>query len=292
MKKLITITLLLFLSVVTYKADAQLLVEFTANEGLQTAIEFTKSNLDFQSPTLTAVATSNQEVEASGFAVSPGMNLTNGKSEAWVYVILDEVTEETAVIGVVRIIIAFQAIDLSNDGGFEIPEFVTEPMKDNWRDTDVLVDDLSANETFQNYIKSNPTAEPQTSALSINTSNPFYMNNYPYWINTFGENEEFVCYTDALTGETDCQTITSVTPIIIVSNSFSPNPATNSISLKRDNIEILNTIKIFDTFGNIVYYSNEVSTSDINVSNLASGSYSIIYEYDNQIKTEKLIIKK
>lgn len=292
MRKLITIITVVFISLITYKADAQFLAKYTAEEGLKTAIDFTKSDLDFTSPVLTAIATMKQESEVSGFTIKPGMSLTNGKSEAWVYVIMDETSDETAVIGVVKIIVAFQAIDLSSDGGFEIPGFVTEPITDKWRDTDVLVDDLAANKTFQNYIKANPTAEPQTTALSVNTVNLLYRTNYPYWINTFGENENFICYTDALTGETDCQTLSSVKPIETVSNTFSPNPATNYISLKYDNNEILNSIKIYDTFGNIVYQSNELNINNIDVTNYASGSYSIVYEFDNKIKTEKLIIKK
>lgn len=292
MKKIVIAFTAILLHLITYNADAQLLSPYTAEEGLETAIDFTKSDLNFTTPVITAIATSNQEIDVSGITVNPGMNLTDGKSEAWVYVILDETTNETAVIGVVKIFIAFQALDLSNDGGFEIPEFVTEPITDDWIDTDDLVDDLASNQSFQNYIKTNPTAEPQTTALSVNTSNPLYMNNYPYWINTFGENENFICYTDALTGETDCLILSSVKPIEKVANTFSPNPATNSISLIYESNEILTSLKIYDIFGNIVYHSNEININSIDVSDLANGSYSVVYEFENHIQTEKLIIKK
>jgi hypothetical protein len=293
MKKLNLILAILFLFLIYSNAEAQLLAKYTADEGLETAIEFTKSDLDFQSPVLIAVATMKQEVEASGITVKPGMSITNGKSEAWVYVILDEDTEETAVVGVIKIFVAFQALDLSNQSGFEVPGFVSEPITGNWIDSEEIVDDVSANSTYQNYIKANPTAEPQTSALSVNTTNSMYMMNYPYWINTFGENEDLVCYTDALTGETDCQTISNVKYVESITNSFAPNPANNYINIKlNNNTSKFDNIRIVDIFGNIVYQTSNPSISLINVTSLANGSYTIMYEYKNKIEIEKLLIQK
>lgn len=293
MKISISLLTILFLFVINSNADAQLLAKYTANEGLETAIEFVETDLNFESPVLTAVATMKQELEVSGFTVKPGMSPTDGKSEAWVYVFLNEDTEETAVIGVTKIIFAFQALDLSNQDGFEIPGFVSEPITDDWRDSDQLVDDISANATYQNYIKANPTAEPQTSALSVNTTNSLYIMNYPYWINTYGDNDEFVCYTDALTGETDCQTVSNVKQVESISNSFAPNPAISYINLKLDNRNgKFENIKIVDIFGNIVFQSDNANNSQIDVTNLANGSYTIMYEYNNKIEIEKLLIQK
>ncbi len=293
MKKYITLIATVFLFIINSNADAQLLAKYTAKEGLATAVNFTKSDLNFQTPVLVAVATMKQEVESSGINVKPGMSITNGKSEAWVYVILDEETEETAVVGVIKIFVAFQALDLSNQSGFEVPGFVSVPITDNWIDSEELVDDISGNNTYQNYINANPTAEPQTSALSVNTTNSMYMMNYPYWINTFGENEDLVCYTDALTGETDCQTISNVKYVESISNSFAPNPANNYINIKLDNgTSKFNNMRIVDIFGNIVHQSSNPSITQIDVTNLANGAYTIMYEYKNKIETEKLLIQK
>ncbi|MEZ4723684.1 MAG: T9SS type A sorting domain-containing protein [Candidatus Kapaibacterium sp.] len=289
LKLFIVCFVLLFFST---KSNAQLLVGYTASEGLETAINFTKNDLSFKNPKLTAVATMNQELDMSGFTLKAGMNVTNGKSEAWAYAIMDEGTEETAIIGVVKLLFAFQALNLSGQSGFEIPGFVTEPISLKWRDSKVLVDDLSANATYQNYIKNNPEAEPQTTALSINTFNPLFKMDYPYWVNTFGIGESFVCYTDAVTGETDCLTLSNVKPMETVSNTFSPNPANNYINLKFDNITNLESIRIVDSFGNIVFETRNLENIRINTDNLASGSYTIIYDYRNRFETEKLLIQK
>ncbi len=293
MKKSIYLFVTLFLFLFNSNADAQFLAKYTAEEGLATAINFAKSDLSFQSPQITAIATMKQELELSGIAIKPGMSMADGKSEAWVYVIMEEGTEETAIIGVIKILIAFQAINLSDQGGFEIPGFVTEAITGDWVDSDDMVKDITSNKSYQNYIKTNPAAEPQTSALSINTFNPLYTMNYPYWVNSFGENSDFVCYTDALTGETDCQVLSSVKQVESISNSFAPNPANNYINLKLDNSNgRFDNIKVVDIFGNIVYQSNNPNKSQIDVSSLANGSYTIMYEYNNKIEIEKLLIQK
>lgn len=293
MKKLVLLFTALLTFLISSNADAQLFTKYTAKGELATAMNFSKSDLDFESPVLMAVATMSDEFVVSGITVRPGMSMTDGKSEAWIYVIKDEPTEQVAIIGVVRSLLGTQAIDITDQGGFEIPSFITAPIRVEWLDSDVLVDHVSANTTYQNYIIANPKAEPRTTSLSINTENSLYTINSPYWINTFGENDEFECYTDAKTGETDCHTISSVKQVESISNSFAPNPANSYINLKLDNSNVkFNNMKIVDIFGNIVYQSDNANNSQIDVTNLANGSYTIMYEYNNKIEIEKLLIQK
>lgn len=293
MKKLINLLSALFILLISTNAEAQLFTKYTAEAELTTAINFSKSNSQFQSPVVMAIATMKDEFVVSGIPVKPGMSMTNGKSEAWVYVIDDDVTNERTVIGVVKSILGTQAVDISDQGGITVPSFITKPITGTWIDSDELVDYVSANTSYQNYIKAYPTAEPTTTILTINTFNSLYTMNYPYWINNFGENDEFVCYTDAITGETDCQTISSVKQVESVSNSFSPNPANNYININfENNINNFESIKIVDLFGNTVYESRNRNTNQIDITNLANGAYTIMYEYKNKIETEKLLIQK
>lgn len=293
MKKLITLLSALFVLFISTNAEAQLFTKYTAKAELTTAINFSKSNSQFLSPVVMAIATMKDEFVVSGITVKPGMSMTNGKSEAWVYVIEDEATNERTVIGVVKSILGTQALDISDQGGISVPSFITKPVTGAWIDSDKMVDFVSANVSYQNYIKANPTAEPTTTILAINTFNSLYTMNYPYWINNFGENDEFVCYTDALTGETDCQTVSSVKQLESISNSFAPNPANNYINLKLDNRNgKFDNMKIVDIFGNIKYQSNNANNSHIDVTNFANGAYTIMYEYKNKIEIEKLLIQK
>jgi alpha-tubulin suppressor-like RCC1 family protein len=72
-----------------------------------------------------------------------------------------------------------------------------------------------------------------------------------------------------------------------------PNPATASFSLSYSGTNI-NTIKILDLTGRVVYYSNPVNTSNlqanINIANLTQGTYLVtLSENDTIIASEKLV---
>jgi hypothetical protein len=109
---------------------------------------------------------------------------------------------------------------------------------------------------------------------------------------TFGKPQDFVCYTDALTGETVCKEVAQnhVKPFEQVANSFSPNPATNSINLHIGKHPI--SISIIDMLGAKAFQTRDKQINNIDLTNLSSGIYTVVYEYQNRIETEKLIINK
>lgn len=287
---LICISFLLFTNLTSNAIELE---SYTAKEGYASALNFVQMDMSFIKPELLAVGTANTEIDVAGTINQVGMEMTDGKSKGWSYAFIDRQTGDTVMIGVAKFFGIYQSQDITDQISGFFPDPNSKKLENDWIDSDALVDAISGNTAYQNYIQSNPTAEPSTVTLLNNYDVSFLKKEYPYWTTYFGEPSTFICYTDAVTGETNCDAVSSVKQVESISNSFAPNPANNFINIKIDNNNgKFDTMKIVDLFGNIVYQSNNANNSQIDITNLANGSYTIMYEYKNKIETEKLLIQK
>lgn len=291
MKTFSTILVCLIISLNSiYRVNAIELDSYTAKDGYPSALDFVRNNLGFNLPELLAIGTAKAEIDFGGTTNEIGMDMTNGESKGWSYAFIDRQNGDTAIVGVGKFLGFYQAQDISD----QIPEFFpnsdSKKLVDNYINSNVLVDEISKNTNYQNYIIANPTATPNLVTLMNNYDNPSLKQDYPYWTTYFGDLNNFICYTDAITGETMCDVLSTVKTFKSVANSFAPNPANNSIKLNiTDNPA---SIYLIDIFGNKVYETKSTNIVNIDLTNLASGNYTIVYEYKNRIETEKLIIKK
>lgn len=263
---------------------------YTAQEGYISALDFVEVEMDFKNAKLVAIGTGLTEIDVLGTTNEIGMDINNGESKGWSYVFVDGETEKKIYVGVGKFFDNYQAQDFTDN----IPDFFpadnSTEINVDWIDTGNLVDLISNNPQYQAYIIANPEAVPNLVSLQNNFENPSLKQGHSYWTTTFGENDSFICITDASTGDTECGVVSSVKPYESISNSAFPNPATNSIQLNISDIP--NNISLIDMFGNVVFVTNDKTIRNIDLTNMASGSYSIVYEYSNRIETEKIIIKK
>lgn len=287
---LICISFLIFTNLTSNAIEVE---SYTAKEGYASALNFVQMEMSFVKPELLAIGTVKTEIDVAGTNNKIGMDMTDGKSKGWSYAFIDRQSGDTAIVGVAKFLGIYQSQDITDQFPDFFPNTNSKKLENDWINSDALVDAISANTTYQNYIQSNPTAEPSTVILLNNYDVSFLKKEYPYWTTYFGEPSTFICYTDAVTGETNCDAVSSVKQVESISNSFAPNPANNIINIKIDNNSgKFDTIKIVDIFGNIVYQSNNANNSQIDVTNLSNGSYTIMYEYKNKIEIEKLLIQK
>lgn len=70
-----------------------------------------------------------------------------------------------------------------------------------------------------------------------------------------------------------------------------PNPAKDFVYIAGD-LDIVNSIKIFDATGKIVYQSFDLSKQRISIANLSNGLYTVAFSTDEGVGLKKLIINK
>lgn len=270
---------------------------YTPRDGESAALDYASGDLGFAQPIIIAIGTSNQDftIEIGQFplVISSGMDMDNGESQAWVYVINDKGTDDIAYVGVANTILGYQAVDVSEEVEGSIPDVPKIEVVEGWIDTPELVANIKSNSNYQSYIAQNPESEPQFVTLYVNTDIPEIEMDETYWITSFGENQEFICFTNASNGETQCELITSVLPIVNITNTIAPNPAMNEVVLNKikDRHNLI-SISLIDIYGNKVFETKDSQITNINLTNMSSGTYSLIYEYNYKIEIEKLIIKK
>lgn len=292
MKRMYIILLLLSLVLITnINSLAAGLEAFTSKEGYQVAFDYAKNTLGFDDPEPLAIATTSTEVEILGTKYSVGLDISDGKSEGWSYIFISRKSNITVAVGVAKFLGNLQAQDITNQATDFIPDTSSSELNELCIDSDVLTSSISANANYQTFIAANPDAVPNAVVLMNNYTIPDYLQDYPYWIVRFDKPDTFACITDALTEETVCMDVpTSVETIEPVSNTFSPNPATNSIKLNLEKTP--STISIINMSGDKVYSSDSKQIYNIDITNLSSGVYMLVYEYSNKIEIEKLIINK
>ena len=103
--------------------------------------------------------------------------------------------------------------------------------------------------------------------------------------------ETTICETLVITE--DCLTSITIVNNYEISNMFNvyPNPAIDFVSI-AGNLEKVNSIKIHDATGNLVYLSIDPSSKNIPVANLSNGLYFVSFSTNEGVGLRKLLINK
>ncbi|MGB0429782.1 MAG: serine hydrolase [Bacteroidia bacterium] len=102
---------------------------------------------------------------------------------------------------------------------------------------------------------------------------------------------ELACYTVSVIDNINDPV--SINNISNVDVSLFPNPASDQITVKMDSE--IESIRIFDAFGKVVYFSTQIvqSTARINLdSNLQSGNYFVSIKHKNGVSTKRIAVLK
>lgn len=295
--KLKFLLILLTFFTFTNSSYSQFFSGFEAKGGVATAESFVLDEYGYSNPILIAVATVDEDFEAE-FAGVPvvidaGMDLDNGESEAWVYVFNEEGSDEIAIVGVVNVFGGFQATDVSDELGGQIPELIYVEISKDWKNSGEISDIIKADNDYQGYISANPNSQPNLSAVYDSKDTPISTEVKTIWTVTFGENEDFICFIDALTGNSECDVLTSVEfNTEHYGISIYPNPASKFLNIDYTKKYKVSTITMYNlTSGNkIIELAPE--TTQLDLSSFDSGTYAIVIDTKSVRIVKKIIIKK
>lgn len=280
----------------SFNSYGQFFTSFQASQGEEAAENYVIGEIGFSQPILIAVATVNEDFEAefAGVPVSidSGIDIENGESEAWVYIYNENGSEQIATVGVVNVFGSYQATDVSEELGDQIPELEYIELTNSWKDSPEVCELIRDDIDYQGYILSNPNSEPYFSGISVTDETTGGAEMRSVWVVTFGENEDYICFVDANSGETNCDILSSVEEKSVQDEIvFYPNPVTDNLMFNsRNNSEIKN-ISIVNLNGENVIKYLPSNSKNIDVSNIATGTYIIVVETNTGRTVKKIIIK-
>ncbi|MFN3194968.1 MAG: T9SS type A sorting domain-containing protein [Chlorobiota bacterium] len=293
-KTLLISTLILLGSSVC--AHSQFFASFDASEGEEAAENYVIGDLGFSQPILIAVATVDEDFSAEfgGIPVNidAGMNIENGESEAWVYIYNENGSDQIATVGVVNVFGSYQATDVSEELGNQIPELEYIELTNSWKDSPEICELIREDIDYQGYKLSNPNSKPYFSGISVTDETTGGTEMRSVWVVTFGENEDYICFVDANSGSTNCDILSSVE----VNNNqdeivFYPNPATDKLEFTNSIDSQIKSISIVNINGENVINYLPVESATIDVSNLSVGTYIVVVETNVDRIVKKIIIK-
>ncbi|QCX39227.1 T9SS type A sorting domain-containing protein [Aureibaculum algae] len=70
-----------------------------------------------------------------------------------------------------------------------------------------------------------------------------------------------------------------------------PNPATDKVTMKGNNLDGYDAIELHDSFGREVRLKRPMDNNSFNVSNLKNGIYFVVFKKDNEISVVKKLLK-
>ncbi len=300
MKK-ITFLIVAFWLLSNFAYSQQAFVLFLPKEGLNTAI--TKAiEAGVPTPQLKLVATTSQNIPNAPEQLKPEIDPTTGKSAVWLYQFIDkDVDTLQAFIGVVKFslfgIDQFMGLSIDISLLNMLPNLQGTIQQFDWKQTDEVFASILNNQSFKTFATANPNYKFANSVLGLNTINPLYELNKPYWMTFIAKDTAqtpdfpMTCTTNALTGATDCLALNSVDEDNSDVSVY-PNPAIDAINIVF-NSEIGNqtTISIVDIDGKEIMNYPIHSYDKFNLlqtSFLPNGEYFLVI-YGNTTIVKKFI---
>jgi len=287
---------------------SQLVTPFTAEEGYSNAV--IEAEKEISNPLLLAIGTINTKVENEVIS-EISIDLTDGKSETWVYVFEDANTKERSTIVLIRVFIVWQNIasslgDILSSFEAIVPNTV---VNGDWVDSKQAVEWLVADSEYLLLKNKYPNANPGLVGMGNNEFEIFLNENEPYWTIFFndGENSDgaprFTCFIHAITGEIICQEAPNsveerLSNIEGYKPSF-PQPANDFINIfiPENLIDLNANLLVYDLNGLQVstYKLSDVYNNgwaNINTTQLQNGLYILRYESNRGRFTERIDVIK
>lgn len=314
MKRIYALLIITILLAGFSKSVSQEYQKFKAKAGYTVALGQAKtdaSDMDgnpiaaMTDPKLVAIGTvGGGDVE--GVPIEVGFDMNTGNATIWLYIFRDGDNPEYMRSIVVMKIFIFIPIDFPIDQAPELPIGGGDNIDyEKWEyDSDGLVDRLTSDQTYNEYIQTYPNATFQMLLLTVNTEQALLTQGHIIWAGLISDTESpeapvLTCLVDAETGETICLSAVSVPEDIEESVMVYPNPASDKaiISLPNELLEHNPTIAIYNSQGEFIR-NIEVPggiTSNlvlINVSDLNSGVYFVHYSGSTFKFMKKMIISR
>lgn len=270
-----------------YSLNAQFINSYTAEQGFQAALNYASQTDGLENPVLLGIGTQTQTIEVLGQNLDIGIDMGNGESNGWIYLFGDEGTANTSVAAVINIFGSYQATSPPAGTIDNLPFEPTIALPPSWIDSDIAVISVKADSDYNSFIQSNQQASVNTAALYMNEFDNGLEINEPYWITTFGDNDDLVCFTHAQNESTVCFDATTNVKDIADSFKIGPNPASTFVRIENNTTENIKSILIVNSSGNVVFQNNNEL---LDVSSISNGNYIILIKTDNNLYKKKLNI--
>ena len=283
--KQIYIVIAALLVVFTFSSNAQLLVKYKAKDGVSPAR--TEAENVVQKPFLTGLGAFAGQLE--GVPINLEFNENDGTATVWIYVFRSTSPDTSLAYAMTKVLGFYTAVPINlSDLDIELP-FEPESSLDSktWMDSDKMIEAIQANDEYKDYKSRNKDAYLQMAGLG---NDP--INEMPMWGVMFtSEAGNMNCAVDAENGTVTCFDLTDVEEFSNDSKlNIYPNPAREIvfISIPTEHISPAGFLNIYDSRGNLVKsgYNLDVNsdgTVAVSVTNLSSGTYSVMYQAEGQV---------
>ncbi len=288
----------------SYKAEAQLLTEFTAKDGFSAAkghAEGIADDLDFL-----AIGTTTGSFDTGNpilGEITLKYELGTGKATVWSYVFRNKANEEFIYIGVVKIAFGggFMPMELSQEQLGDFSDVIPAgAVTGEWKGSADFAAALKNNERFNSFVSNHTNAATNFVALGQDPEDPTDEN--PYWIINMNEGKDFlVCLMNAYTGETGCESLlSSVDENLFSENGLSvyPNPVRRKAYIKIPyQIQKPNAyFALCDMQGNeiisLINPSGAAEITFLDAAELSNGTYLVCYFTPEKRYSAKVIINR
>ncbi len=281
----------------------QLLQQFKASQGMQTAINLAKDS-GMVKPVMVFVGT------MTGMLPTGTMNLTldfdenKGTSTVWVYVIKDlNNPNDIRVIAVFRMLLFFP-IQLPSELVNGLPIEPDTQLPDKWIDSDELMSILKNYSDYSDFVKTYNGSDLIMLGLGINKINPLLKNDEPYWSGIFrgisDTTATISCFVHATDASTICLKFVSVDYVKDIENEFEifPNPAKDIVYIIGATFKENFDVTLYDELGRVlkVFPSYELKLEgqiiSVPLANFRPGIYFIRYSSYNRNIIKPVIIEQ
>lgn len=302
MKKYFTYVLfaLFFSAMSIYSQQSQ---SFKAKEGFSVAVEAIKSQ-GLSDPQLVMISSYNMTVDTGQGDFAMEFDFDTGESTMWIYTFKDSDGEGRGSVVVIKMIVFIPfPINLSDYvDTSELPVNMDVTVgTSSWIDSDVMSSNLNADSDFTTFINDNP--EPETVSLMLfnNQEIEGVAKNEPFWgvMSNTQAGESIMCVIHAETGDVSCQVFTNVEVLSEGEAGIQiyPNPAIDEINIELNQglFQQGSTFKIISINGNntgIIVNINSSTNAQANVSELASGTYYLLFDNKNINFTVPFLINR
>jgi len=259
---------------------------FSAKEGVQKA----KSTSGYANPVVIAVGSMKGTMSIPAIGNFPiEHNLKEGTSNVWLYLIADSSNPSVkSKIGIIKAkMLGFQGMNVADLDISMIPYDLNDIISVNWLDSKAILGFINSNEVFSSFQKSNGLIMNYIilDYLSEKDLSDFDFEKNYYWVTGFENTEggDLICFSNAIDGMTECINFTSVEEDYNKNHFIVyPNPTADVIKFNIDNNLLNSKVYIINAKGLIGKIINLTSSDcEVDVSNLPSGSYYIIFSQNN-----------
>lgn len=299
MKQLLTI--LALLTTVFIEAHSQdTLQQFTAKEGLATAIQTAKDS-EIENPQLTFVGTANQVIQLGVVQVEVKFDINTGKSTSWVYVFYDAKSNDfygwivfNSKLGGYNTL-PFDPDQLVEEGINLNKDYTLEGIE--WFDSDSTASRYRNNLEFYNFYMKKQDPDQFYAAVFNNSFIQALDIGEAYWaLSVTNDNNVETCSWEMSTDYMLCGSeVLAVAERNLLTDDINvqPNPASEYITLTGiKDLSGSARIVIYSVNGTLMLENDNFTGNNLDISNFPIGMYYIKIENAGKVTVKQLSVVK